>query len=101
MIGAEPHSSWLPSALRRDQRGYVVTGNDLLRTSETDATWPEPRPPLPFETSMPGVFAVGDVRLSSTKRVAASVGEGSVAVRLLHDYLVSQQEAADQPSMLH
>jgi thioredoxin reductase (NADPH) len=101
MIGAEPHSSWLPSALRRDQRGYVVTGNDLLQTSETDATWPEPRPPLPFETSMPGVFAVGDVRLSSTKRVAASVGEASVAVRLLHDYLVSQQEAADQPSMLH
>ena len=96
MIGAEPHSSWLPSAARRDQWGYLITGIDLLTASATDPAWPEPRPPLPFETSMPGVFAVGDVRRGSAKRVAASVGEGSVAVRLLHDYLSQVSQGGDE-----
>jgi thioredoxin reductase (NADPH) len=80
MIGAEPHTSWVADPLRRDRWGYLRTGSDI-----TDN--PSGGPPLPFETSMPGVFAVGDVRSGSVKRVASSVGEGSAAVRPLHDYL--------------
>jgi len=80
LIGAEPHTSWLPPAIQRDRHGYVLTGTDVRPA-------PTGRPPLLFETSMPGVFAVGDVRHGSVKRVASSVGEGSVAIRLLHDYL--------------
>jgi thioredoxin reductase (NADPH) len=82
MIGAEPHTVWLPDDVERDQWGYVRTGPDV------QAHRPD-RPRLLFETSMPGVFAVGDVRAGATKRVASSVGEGSVAVRLLHDYLAT------------
>ena len=80
LIGAEPHTGWLPSEIQRDQNGYVLTGPDL-----TAGTLP--RAALPFETSLPGVFAVGDVRHGSVKRVASSVGEGSVAIRQVHDYL--------------
>jgi thioredoxin reductase (NADPH) len=80
LIGAEPHTTWLPPEIQRDRHGYVLTGTDVPPA-------PAGRPPLLFETSMPGVFAVGDVRHGSVKRVASSVGEGSVAVRLLHDYL--------------
>jgi thioredoxin reductase (NADPH) len=87
MIGAEPHTSWLPPAIRRDSWGYVLTGPDLKEVSGADTAWPESRPPLPFETSIPGVFAVGDVRHGESKRVAAAVGDGSAAVRLLHEYL--------------
>ena len=85
MIGAEPHTSWLPPTIRRDPKGYILTGTELL--VDGDPAWSLHRPPLPFETSLPGVFAVGDVRRSEVKRVAASVGEGSVAVRLVHEYL--------------
>ena len=67
--------------VQRDARGFILTGRDVAA-----GAWPRP-PPLPFETSLPGVFAVGDVRHGSVKRVASAVGEGSVAVRLLHDYL--------------
>jgi thioredoxin reductase (NADPH) len=84
MIGADPHTAWLPPAILRDRRGYVLTGQDLLAEP---MGWRARRPPLPFETSLPGVFAVGDIRRSEVKRVAASVGDGSVAVRLLHEYL--------------
>jgi thioredoxin reductase (NADPH) len=87
LIGAEPHTGWLPADLQRDRRGFILTSTDLLRLGSTPAQWPEVRSPLPFESSIPGVFAVGDVRYGSTKRVASSVGEGSVAVRLLHEYL--------------
>ncbi len=75
MIGAVPHTQWLPEAVLRDARGFVLTGRDV----PSDA-WPLEQPPLPYETSLPGVFAVGDVRSGSVKRVAASVGEGSVVV---------------------
>jgi thioredoxin reductase (NADPH) len=92
MIGAEPLTSWLPEAIRRDQWGYLLTGSDLLEAASVNREWPESRPPLPFETSMHGVFAVGDVRHGGGKRVAASVGDASVAVRLLHQYLAQLTE---------
>ncbi len=82
LIGAEPRTEWLPPELQRDQLGFVVTGQSI------DATrWPLDRPPHPFETSIPGVFAAGDVRAGDVKRVAAAVGEGSVTVPMIHQYL--------------
>ena len=81
LIGAEPFTGWLPDAVARDQWGFVLTGPDL------DPPEPPARPPLHLETSMPGVFAVGDVRHGSVKRVASAVGDGSICIRLVHDYL--------------
>jgi thioredoxin reductase (NADPH) len=89
LIGAAPHTGWLPQTIQRDRWGFVVTGADLLRDGTPPPAWPLDRPPMPFESSMPGVFVVGDVRHGSTKRVAAAVGEGSVAVQLVHQYLTS------------
>jgi thioredoxin reductase (NADPH) len=89
LIGAEPHTGWLPEAVLRDRWGFVVTGADLLADGAPPPGWPLDRPPMPFESSLPGVFAVGDVRHGSTKRVASAVGEGSVAIRLVHQYLDS------------
>jgi thioredoxin reductase (NADPH) len=86
LIGARPHTAWLPSEVRRDGPGYVVTGPDVA--GERAATgWRLERPPLMFETSVPGVFAVGDVRAESVKRVASAVGEGSVVIQQVHQYL--------------
>jgi thioredoxin reductase (NADPH) len=82
MIGAEPHTEWLRNLICLDKRGFVLTDRDLPRRA-----WPLQRAPLPFETSLPGVFAVGDVRHGSIKRVAGAVGEGSVAVGSVHQYL--------------
>lgn len=82
MIGAVPHTEWLPASVQRDARGYLVTGGEV-----DAATWPLERPPLPYETSQPGVFAVGDVRSGSVKRVASSVGEGSVVVTQVLSHL--------------
>ncbi len=82
LIGAEPRTDWLDSVIQRDGHGYVLTGGDTPLEG-----WSLERPPLPFETSMPGVFAVGDARHGSVKRVAAAVGEGSVAVTYVHRYL--------------
>jgi thioredoxin reductase (NADPH) len=79
MIGGHPHTEWLPPEVERDDQGFVLTGTDLR-----DHIWPLGRSPLLLETSMPGVFAAGDVRHGSAKRVASAVGEGSVAVQLLH-----------------
>jgi thioredoxin reductase (NADPH) len=88
LIGAEPHTTWLHGVVRRDERGYVLTGRDLLgRDGRPPAGWPLERPPMPLETSLPGVFAAGDVRYRSVKRVASAVGEGSIAVQLVHEYL--------------
>lgn len=87
LIGAEPHTSWLPDSVLRDTDGFVMTGADLLVHAGRPPSWPLERSPMMFETSVPGVFAIGDVRHGSVKRVASAVGEGSVAVRLLHDYL--------------
>jgi thioredoxin reductase (NADPH) len=84
-IGASPHTDWLGDAVERDARGYIVTGRDLhSRQGSTPA-----RPPFALETSVPGVFAAGDVRLDSMKRVASAVGEGAMAVHLVHRYLAT------------
>jgi thioredoxin reductase (NADPH) len=79
MIGARPHTEWLPAEVDRDARGFVLTGTDL-----PDNAWPLDRSPFLLETGMPGVFAAGDVRHGSVKRVASAVGEGSAAIQLLH-----------------
>jgi thioredoxin reductase (NADPH) len=81
-IGAHPRTNWLPETIARDDYGFVLTGADV-----PDEAWPLERDPYPLETSMPGVLAVGDVRHGSIKRVASAVGEGSVAVRVLHRLL--------------
>jgi thioredoxin reductase (NADPH) len=87
LIGAEPRTQWLPDAVRRDQSGFVLTGTDLLDSGRPDGAWPMRRLPMFLESSLPGVFAVGDVRHGSVKRVASAVGEGSIAIRLVHDHL--------------
>ena len=86
MIGAEPHTQWLPSSVLRDERGFVLTGADVSGAG----TWTQQRPPAPHETSVPGIFAVGDVRSGSVKRVASAVGEGSVVVSEVHTFLSLQ-----------
>lgn len=80
MIGASPNTGWLPSDVQRDDDGFVLTGSDVVR----HGGWPLDRAPFILETSMPRVFAAGDVRQASVKRVASAVGEGSVAIQLLH-----------------
>jgi thioredoxin reductase (NADPH) len=85
MIGARPHTEWLPAEVDRDTQGFVLTGTDL----RGDDAWPLDRSPFLLETSMPGLFAAGDVRHGSVKRVASAVGEGSVAIQLLHRMFVA------------
>jgi thioredoxin reductase (NADPH) len=87
LIGAEPRTQWLPEAVRRDRWGFVLTGGDLLEDGRPPAGWPPERLPMLLESSLPGVFAAGDVRHGSVKRVASAVGEGSIAIRLVHDHL--------------
>jgi thioredoxin reductase (NADPH) len=87
MIGARPHTDWLPPDLDRDDRGFVRTGADLRH----DARWPLQRGPFALETSIPGVFAAGDVRHGSVNRVSSAVGEGSIAVQLVHRLLAADR----------
>jgi thioredoxin reductase (NADPH) len=93
MIGAEPHTDWLAASVERDDRGFLLTGRDLLRDGQPPPGWPLDRAPLLLETSLPGVFAAGDIRHGSVKRVASTVGEGVTAIQLVHTYL-SDVEAA-------
>ncbi len=92
MIGAEPHTEWLPPELARDDRGFIITGRALLEPPAT--SWSPDRWPLSEETSVPGVFAAGDVVAGSTKRVASAVGAGAVAVESVHEYLAGRRGTA-------
>jgi thioredoxin reductase (NADPH) len=94
MIGARPRTDWLPPELARDSRGFVLTGADL----GDDSGWPLARNPFLLETSVPGVFAAGDVRHASVKRVASAVGEGSIAIQLVHQ-LVADARLHDVPGV--
>jgi len=85
-IGAQPATGWLDPAVALDEKGFILTGTDVAAE-----LWADERPPLPFETSLRGVFAAGDVRSGSMKRVAAAVGDGSSAVRSCHEHLGSLQ----------
>jgi thioredoxin reductase (NADPH) len=93
LIGAEPHTEWLRGLVALDERGFVLTGRDIPKP-----VWPAPRAPLPFETSVPGVFAAGDVRYGSVRRVAGAVGEGSVTVGSVHRYLADATAEIHPPS---
>jgi thioredoxin reductase (NADPH) len=86
-IGTRPHSEWLPPDVLRDAKGFVLTGRDVTAAPASGRVWKEPREPLPLETSVPGIFAAGDVRAGAMNRVASAVGEGSMVVRLAHEYL--------------
>jgi thioredoxin reductase (NADPH) len=87
MIGAIAKTQWLPASLERDAKGYICTGRDIT-------TWPLDREPFALETSIPGIFCAGDVRHGSVKRVASGVGEGSMSISFIHEYLALTQSAA-------
>lgn len=82
LLGADPHCDWLPQAVARDQRGYVLTGRDVPREA-----WIDGRPPADLATTVPGIFAAGDIRSGSMKRVASAAGEGASVVSLVHSHL--------------
>ena len=86
-IGALPRTDWLEGIVERDERGFILTGPDLIREGQRPKGWALDRDPFLLETNVPGLFAVGDVRHGSVKRVASGVGEGSVAVQFIHQYL--------------
>src|SRR6187431_2914637 len=90
-IGADAETGWLPPEIALDRRGYVLTGADVAAVGR----WEQERDPYLLETSVPGVFACGDVRFSPVKRVAAAVGEGSMAIAFVHQYLRYAEEAAE------
>lgn len=94
LIGVQPRTEWLSGTVQRDPRGFILTGRDLDRTPVGIG-----RETTPLETSLPGVFAVGDVRLGSTKRIASAVGEGAMAVQYVHKYLESPIEIDDDASV--
>ena len=86
-IGALPRTDWLAGTIERDERGFILTGPDLMHGGERPKGWTLDRDPFLLETNVPGIFGVGDVRHGSVKRVASGVGEGSVAVQFIHQYL--------------
>jgi thioredoxin reductase (NADPH) len=91
LIGAQPHTQWLPTSIQRDSHGFILTGQDLaVATGEERPA----RSPLPLETSLPGVFAAGDVRHGSIKRVASAVGEGGISIQMVHRYLAHLRSQA-------
>jgi len=86
-IGAQPRTDWLDGVVERDKYGFIMTGPDLMRDGKPPKSWTLERDPGLLETSVPGIFAVGDVRHGSVKRVASGVGEGSIAIQFVHQYL--------------
>jgi len=102
MAGATPRTEWLEDSFVLDKKGFVVTGPDLVGYKNTQ--WPLSRSPLLLETSVPGIFAVGDTRAGSVKRVASAVGEGAMAVHLVHRFLAestTQHEITARPEALN
>jgi thioredoxin reductase (NADPH) len=93
LIGASPRTDWLPPEILRDRWGYVLTGPAILADGGSER-WPLEREPFAHETSVPGVFAVGDARRDSVKRVASAVGEGSVVVSAVHRHLANPEGRA-------
>jgi thioredoxin reductase (NADPH) len=89
-IGAEPKTDWLPPNVLKDERGFVFSGNDLKRCPQFPRQWQLPRDPYLLESSVPGVFVAGDVRHGSIKRAASAVGEGSIAVQFIHQYMAAR-----------
>jgi thioredoxin reductase (NADPH) len=87
MIGAEPHTEWLDGAVERDERGFILTGEDLRSGRDAPGSWPLDRAPTLLETSIPGVFAAGDIRHGSVKRVTTAMGEGATVIQLVHQHL--------------
>jgi thioredoxin reductase (NADPH) len=92
MIGADPNTTWLPAELEKDAAGYICSGRDLNK-------WSCKREPFPLETSLPGVFCAGDVRHGSIKRVSSGVGEGSMAIAFIHQYLALEENVAKKRSV--
>jgi thioredoxin reductase (NADPH) len=90
-IGAQPSTEWLGNLIERDERGFILSGPDLLRDGKRPASWTLDRDPGLLETNVPGIFVVGDVRRGSVKRVASGVGEGAVVVQFMHQYLAKVQ----------
>ena len=88
-IGADAETEWLPAEIVRDRRGYVLTGDEVRKAK----CWSLDRDPYLLETSVPGIFACGDVRLGLVKRVASAVGEGSMAIAFVHRYLANTERA--------
>jgi thioredoxin reductase (NADPH) len=86
-IGNRPRSDWLPENVLRDAKGFVLTGRDLPADPRFARVWKERREPMALETSTPGIFAAGDIRAGAMNRVASAVGEGSMVVRLVHEYV--------------
>jgi thioredoxin reductase (NADPH) len=89
-IGAEPKTDWLPQSVLKDERGFILSGNDLKRCTDFSRQWQLPREPYLLESSVPGVFVAGDVRHGSIKRAASAVGEGSIAVQFVHQYMAAR-----------
>ena len=96
MVGSRPHTDRLPPGVARDSAGFVLTGEDVLADGTAAARWPLSRAPLVMESSMPGVFAAGDVRHRSVKRIASAVGEGAIAVQMLHRYLSGETDGTPE-----
>jgi thioredoxin reductase (NADPH) len=91
MIGTEPHTDWLEDSVARDDQGFILAGPDIAAAGQAHR-WPLERQPLLLETSMPGVFAAGDVRHQAAKRVTTAIGEGALAIQLLHQHRQAEQD---------
>ena len=96
MIGAEPRTDWLDGTVERDERGFILTGNDVDPDLEYSSSWPLERAPMLLETSVPGIFAAGDVRHGSVKRVTTAMGEGATVIQLVHQQLARERERETQ-----
>ncbi|HWT86702.1 MAG TPA: NAD(P)/FAD-dependent oxidoreductase, partial [Myxococcales bacterium] len=92
LIGGEPFTEGVEGWLRRDEHGYLMTGADLLAGADRRRWWPLERDPMPLESSEPGAFVAGDLRRGSVKRVASAVGEGAMAIQLVHRYLATRDK---------